>query len=135
MAGSHSIYMVKCVKYLTEESIDTLQSVQPSSIWKLREYALEVKNTDLHNFLLHNVEGIKIHRNCQKKIYNFLRSCKGNSKSMKKHEKIKTRKDGAAFNWHRDCMYCQEPCKVNQNNRNRIIIFEARNCVVANCSA
>ena len=87
---------------------------------------MAVEDTDLHDFLLHNIDGIQIHRNCQKQIYNFLRAFKGNSKPVKKCKKIRTRNDDGAFSWHQDCMYSRQPCEIDKNHPNRNIIHEVK---------
>ena len=82
MAGSRS-KLYKEVRKIIYRGFHRRSSVSSTFFHmnvSLREYALTVENTDLFDFLLHKVDDKKIHMNCQKQIYNFLRTFTGNSK-------------------------------------------------------
>ena len=68
----------RCVICLevSDNAKNKLQTLQQSSIERIREYSISRENNDLTRYLSDNIaqSNVKIHRNCQRNVYNVMRT-------------------------------------------------------------
>jgi len=118
-----------CVKCQDPNSKDEKMTIVKDSIEKLLEFCERTGNNSLKIFLQERkgTDRIKIHRRCQKDVYNNLKrkswnladQVDGPSKSAKRLERT-------AFQWKRDCFFCEKACKIDSKHPNRVDWQEVR---------
>ena len=97
-------------------------------ITKVIDYSKRIGNRHLISFLNENCDTglIKIHRDCQKDVYNALKRNSTEPSIWTPRECKPARRESIKFNWKHDCFYCEEECKVDPHNPNRIAWCEVR---------
>ena len=108
-------FSFKCVVCLegTDYANNKLQTT--SSFDKLLQYGQVIKDQDLITYIsqcVSNSTSVKLHRNCQKNIYNELCNIDvPHSSKYAKVRKVETRSEQtSAFDWMFKCFLCVENC-------------------------
>ena len=84
-------------------------------IQKLVEYSIKINDTELTKYLKekqNRKESVRIHRQCQKEVYNELKRKNPIPDTLSaKVAKVSTRSSvGSEFAWKSDCFFCQKSC-------------------------
>ena len=122
--NEHQINELCCIKCRDSNSkYDDLTDVV-KGIEKVIEYSRKINDSVLTDYLIERKTSkgvVKIHRECQKQIYNELKR-KGNVPVAvpNKITKVSTRLSiCSTFNWKEHCFLCEKPCKKNQKHFDR----------------
>jgi hypothetical protein len=105
-----------CIKCLDSESkLQRLQNVTSKGIISLIEYSRKIQDDTLLNYLQewgkNDLEKVKIHRHCQKEVYNTLkRRSSRDGLSTIKVPRIETRNSAEMFAWKSKCFFCETDC-------------------------
>ena len=88
------------------------------------EYTKLVKNTDLHNKIkeLHSRNiPIKIHRSCQKDVFNKKRKAAADKEepTSSKIQCTARRSQSPTFEWKVSCLFCEQPCVEDNRHPER----------------
>ncbi|KAJ8043553.1 hypothetical protein HOLleu_10691 [Holothuria leucospilota] len=126
MADEFSRICAQCL-LPTDGKEDKLQTARQSTRAKILDYAVEFEKTDLLNYLNGDSSlQVKIHRSCQRRINNELRSRKRHSSSQGpipvKNPRVSTRGDGDStkFDFKKECMFlCRKVCGKDEKHTNR----------------
>ena len=111
-----------CIKCQDPNSKDEKMTIVKDGIEKIIEFSCRTNNQTLKDFLeeRRGTDQIKIHRDCQRTIYNALKRKSQLLKDQFTPPEVPTRRDSFNFEWKRDCFFCDKPCKVDKHHRDRI---------------
>ena len=113
-----------CIKCRSENSQYEKLPVVSKGIQKIIEYSEKIKDTVFTEYLKEKQqkkESVKLHRQCQKDIYNELkRKIEVPVIIPAKVAKVSTRLSiGSTFAWKKDCFLCEKPCAIDERHLNR----------------
>ena len=111
---------VKCQDLNSEN--EELQNVTEKGAQQLIKYRIKIKDVIFEKHLTSDIPiTIKIHRKCQKEIYNELKRKTPYADRVKtKVKRVETRGDiDSTFDWKENCFFCNLNCSVNTKHLNR----------------
>ena len=116
-----------CVKCQEANLPDEKLSTVSDGIAKLIEYSNRIGDKQLRSSLEERVstDVVKIHRQCQRDVYNTLKR-KSLEPACSPTERKGPRRESVNFQWSRDCFYCGKECKSDPHNPGRISWQEVR---------
>ena len=109
---------------------------------KLYEYCIKVNDNQLADHLKHCEETqipIRIHRDCQKKIYNVLKRKSDPDSSSGIVKKVIKRSDVIHFKWKECCLFCGDICEddvkhLDRNKVRKLMTLSFKETVLEACS-
>ena len=91
-------------------------------IQKLIDYSDKIQDYVLNQYLKDcqaDDKIVKVHRECQREVYNELKRKSNVAPSQVKKAKSTRASIGFVFNWKKDCFFCAKPCVVNKKHPDR----------------
>lgn len=120
-----ALHELCCIKCKDPASQFEDLTVVKKGLEKLIEYSKSTNNDQLTNLLLDrkaNGTIVRIHRECQKSVYNERK--RKSSEPIERSTKIKKdaarRSENSKFDWKRLCMFCEMDCVVDDRHPDRI---------------
>ena len=138
----HDLCCIKCRDpILRHEKLTTVEK----GLDKLIDYFKTIEE-DMVGMLLKRQESgkvIRIHRDCQKSIYNELKrkpTLSGEEIQRKLQKLVGRRSKQAQFNWKKQCMFCEKECVSDVNhpgrvNWRRVQVLSMRDTLLKICNA